>query len=201
MHSVLRRLTTPQRIQDFLDTLPINFEPSGDTCMSPQRVLETGVAHCIEGALLAVHALELHGQEAWLMDLRAIEPDFDHVVAVFKQRGRYGAISKTNHAVLRYREPVYHTPRELAYSFFHEYFTDDGKKTLREYSDLISLQRFAKRNWPTSDEDLWYIAEYVDLARHYPFLLARQKLRTASPLEIAAGKLTEWKPNGKRNIV
>jgi hypothetical protein len=192
---LLDRLSTPNRIQDYLDKLPINFEPKGDTCQSPKQVFESGVAHCIEGALVAACAMQWHGQPPLVMDLRAIDPDFDHVMALFRWRGRYGAISKTNHAVLRFREPIYKTVRELALSCFHEYFLNNGQKTLREYSDAIDLSRFDGRHWQTADKDVWYIAEYIDRAKHYPFLLRNQarQLRKASNMEIRAGKLTEWK--------
>lgn len=191
---LLGKLNTPNRIQDYLDKLPVNFEPDGDTCMSPKLVLETSRAHCIEGALLAACALQWHGQKPLVIDLRAVSPDFDHVMALFRWHGRYGAISKTNHAVLRFREPIYKTVRELALSCFHEYFTDNGRKTLREYTGAVNLSRFDKRGWQTAEQDVWYIAEYIDRAKHYPFLLRNQarQLRLASPLEIKAGQLTEW---------
>lgn len=191
---LLRKLNTPTRIQDFLDRLPINFEPQGDTCKSPKQVFDTGTAHCIEGALLAACALQWHGHQPLVMDLRAVSPDFDHVMALFTWHGRYGAISKTNHAVLRFREPIYKTVRELALSCFHEYFTDTGRKTLREYSGAINLARFNRRGWQTAEQDVWYLAEHIDLAKHHPFLLRNQarQLRLASALEIKAGQITEW---------
>jgi hypothetical protein len=198
---LLNRLNSPSRIQDFLDKLPINFEPNGDTCKSPKQVLETGTAHCIEGALLAACVLQRQGEAPLVLDLRVISPDFDHVMALFTSHGRYGAISKTNHAVLRFREPIYKTVRELALSCFHEYFTDNGQKTLREYSGAINLARFNRRGWETADKDVWYIAEYIDLAKHYPFLRRGQSrtLRRASQIEIKAGQLTEWQQRRRKN--
>ena len=132
---VFKKHSTPAKIQDYINSIPINYEKSGETCMSPRLVLEKRLAHCMEGAMLAAAILEYHGHKPLVMDLRTIKPhDNDHVVALFKERGKWGAISKTNHAVLRYREPVYLTVRELAMSYFHEYFLDNGLKTLREYS-------------------------------------------------------------------
>jgi hypothetical protein len=96
----------------------------------------------MEGALLAAAILEFHGQKPLLMDLRSASEDLDHVVALFRQFGCWGAISKTNHAVLRYREPIYKTVRELAMSYFHEYFLDNGKKTLRAYSIPVDVRFF-----------------------------------------------------------
>jgi hypothetical protein len=192
---LFKKLNTPQKIQDYLNSLPFNFEKSGDTCMSPRRVVETKTAHCMEGAMFAAATLEFHGRKPLLLDLRATyRPyDYDHVVAVFKQFDCYGAISKTNHAVLRYREPIYKTLRELALSFFHEYFLDTGHKTLREYSDFLDLSRFNALNWRTTEKDLFEIPEFLDKIKHHKILLPQQikNLRKADKIEIDAGKLTE----------
>jgi hypothetical protein len=101
---LLKRLSSPVKIQDYLDTLK---REDSESYMSPRRVIRAKSAHCMEGALFAAAALEFHGQPPLLMDLRADDPDVDHVVTLFKQFGHWGCISKTNHAVLRYREPVY----------------------------------------------------------------------------------------------
>src|SRR3989344_1742309 len=118
---MLKALNTPRKIQDFLNKIPINFEEKGDTCFSPKMVLKKWKAHCIEGAMLAAVALRLNGKKPLVVDLTSVPEDFDHVICVFKEDGCWGAISKTNHAVLRYREPVYKNIRELVMSFFHEY--------------------------------------------------------------------------------
>src|SRR3989344_3997414 len=106
---ILKKLSAPGKIQDFLDALPLNHEKEGDTYMSPRRVLREKKAHCIEGALLAAAALSLQGRSALIMDLTSARGDDDHVIALFKENGYWGAISKTNHAVLRYRDPIYRT--------------------------------------------------------------------------------------------
>lgn len=198
--AVFRKLDTPQRIQDFLDRLPANFEEHGDTCMSPRRVLRERKAHCIEGALLAAAALWLAGDKPLLLDLRSVHPDFDHVVALFRRNGGWGAISKTNHAVLRYREPVYRTVRELAMSYFHEYFLDDGRKTLRSYSDPFDLSKLKDRSWLTSEKDIWDVATALDDSPHVNILGKGQvrQLRRAHPVEIAAGKLVQWRRRSGR---
>jgi len=190
-----RRFKTPKEVQDFLNTLPINFERQGETCFSPRQVLSKRTCHCMEGAMLAALALRLQGHKPLVMDLKSVWHDDDHVVALFKKRGLWGAISKTNHAVLRYREPIYKTLRELAMSYFHEYFTNDGVKTLRSYSRPVNLARFDKQGWVTSATNLWYIPRFLDKVKHYP-LLSREmvkNLRRADKIEITAGKLVEWK--------
>ena len=192
------RLNTPAKIQDFLNSIPINFESDGhDTIKSPAMVMRAGNAHCFEGALLGAYILSLHGYRSLLMNLSAADPDFDHVIAPFKQNGLWGALSKTNHAVLRYREPVYKTIRELAMSYFHEYFTDNGIKTLRCYSQPLNLNIF-EADWATSDIDLWGIDEALDKVKYYDIAPRKvlKKLRRADVLERQAGKLVEW---GRRN--
>ncbi|TAN54208.1 MAG: hypothetical protein EPN19_07255, partial [Betaproteobacteria bacterium] len=138
--AILRRLDTPAKIQRFLNGLKQNFEPDGDTCYSVRTVLKQRRAHCIEGATLAACALWIHGEPPLLMDLQAVR-DFDHVVAVFRRRGRWGAISKTNGLALRWRDPVYRSLRELAMSYFHEYYNKRHEKTLRTYSRPFDLRR------------------------------------------------------------
>ena len=193
---IFTKLKTPEKVQDFLESIPINFEPDGDTCISPRRVLREGRAHCIEGAMLAAAAFMVHGEKPLLFDLRSAPHDHDHVVALFKKYGRWGAVSKTNHAVLRYREPVYMTLRELALSYFHEYFTDDGKKTMREFSTRpFDLSTYISRGWMTSEEDVWYVPEDLDDAPHESILQHGQArtLRLADPIEIEVGKSVVWK--------
>ncbi len=190
-----RRLSTPARIQDYLDTLPFNLEKAGLTFYSPRVVLREGKAHCIEAACLAAFALWYHGSEPLILDLRSLRYDFDHVVTLFKRNGYWGALSKTNHGVLRYRDPVYRTVRELALSYFHEYFlTTTGRKTLREYSRPMNLKRFGT-SWVTSEESLIDIAEALDLSRHYPLVpgVNARQLRTASDIERQTGSIPEWR--------
>jgi len=196
--NTLKKLNTPKKIQDFLNKLKINFEEKGETCMSPRMVLKTKKAHCIEGAMFAALALRIQGEKPLLVDLRTTKDDFDHVLAVFKKNGRWGAITKTNHAVLRYREPVYKNIRELVMSYFHEYFLNkNGKKTLRDYSLPIDLSKFDKKGWTTDTKDLWYIDSHLDKVKHFSILDRKQiaSLRKADKIEIKAGKIVEWKKN------
>lgn len=195
-YRTLRGLRSPARVQDFLETLAFNFCSSGDTCFSPRTVLERGTAHCMEGAMLAALALRLQGRRPLILDLEAAPHDDDHVVALFLDHGKWGAISKTNHGVLRYREPIYHSVRELAASYFHEYFDASGRKTLEAYSRPVDLSRFDRRGWMTSTDDVWFIPEYLTTIPHTPLLPATQKrkLRRADPVEIAAGSITAHEP-------
>ena len=201
-YKILKRLSTPQKIQDFLDELPINYEKRGETCMSPRRVLQEKKAHCIEGAFLAGAALMIQEKKPLLVNLRVVRQngDNDHAIIIFKQNGRWGAISKTNHPVLRFRDPIYHTPRELVFSYFHEYFlSSNGKKTLRGYSRPINLKRFGTK-WITTKDDLWDIAEIIYDIPHTAFIPkgSERAIRPASPLERIASNVTDWSKKSPR---
>lgn len=196
---IFQSFNSPRKIQDFLETIPINFEKGGETCYSPRKVLENNKAHCFEGALFAAAALMFHREKPLLLDLVSAHNDYDHVVALFRDRGCWGAISKTNHGVLRYREPIYKNIREIALSYFHEYFLDSGQKTLRTFSKPFNLSRFNSQGWVTARKDLWYLVEALDNSPHQTILNKSQirKLRPADPIEIKIGKVIEWIPGKK----
>lgn len=196
---IFKKLSTPVKIQDFLDTLPRNCEKGGDTLMSPRRVLRERKAHCIEGAFLAAAALWFHGEEPLVINLRATKDDYDHALALYRRHGRWGAISKTNHVGLRWRDPVYKDIRELAMSYFHEYLHDDHRKTLRAYSRIVDLSRFGEE-WITSEEDLFDISGAIQDFRHFP-VAPRSNLRLVRPIdrmERLANELVEWEKSDPR---
>jgi hypothetical protein len=191
----LLRLSTPEKIQDFLDRLPANLEEKGETHLSVRRVLRERTALCIEGALLAAAALVLQGEPPLIMDLVARKPDVDHVVALYRYKGYWGAISKTNHPVLRYRDPIYRSPREVALSYFHEYFLDStGEKTLKTYSRPLNLSTQGER-WLIAEDDVWELDKALRKLPHYALVppSARRRLRPASRFERSATAVTEWK--------
>ena len=191
----LKKLSTPSKIQDFLNSLTINFEEKGDSCMSPRQVLREKKAHCIEGALLAAVALRLQGHRPLIVDMMASRDDDDHVIAVFKKENRWGAITKSNHASLRYREPVYRDIRELVLSFFHEYFLNsNGKKTLRSFSQPVDLRRFDKQGWMTFEDNVWFIPEYLTQIRHEKILTPNlvRGLRKVDPIELKTGEIVDY---------
>lgn len=197
---IFERLNTPQKIQDYLDTLPINFEKHGETYMSPRRMLAAKTAHCFEGALFAAAALAFHGQKPLLLDFQTIPRDEEHVVALFKQNGYWGAISKTNHAILRYRDPVYASVREIAMTYFHEYGMVDGTKSLRTYSAPFDLSRFSPEKWVTPGEDLFWLVDTLDASRHFPIIPKKNRasIRKISRIERRILYIEEWTSQGKR---
>lgn len=191
--AVLRRLDNPHKVQAFLYKLGQNFEVDGETCRSVREVLRTRRAHCIEGAMLAACAMWVHGKPPLLLDMRAVR-DFDHVVALFRHHGCWGAISKTNGIFLRWRDPVYRSLRELAMSYFHEYANRRDHKTLREYSLPYDLRRIDPRIWVTGEKHAWHVAEELDRLRHFK-LMAGRHLRAVTrrdPFERRAGVLMQY---------
>ena len=182
---ILGRLKTPQKVQLFLDEeVAYNKEPRGETCGSLRRVLRERVAHCFEGALFAASALRFHGRPPLVLQMRA-ERDDDHVLALFRERpgaGAWGAVAKSNYAGLRFRAPVYRSLRELAMSYFEQYYNLRAFKSLRSYCRPVDLSRFDARGWETSDEDLWYVSDFLALRTYRPLVTSAQ-VRLLGPLD------------------
>lgn len=197
--SILQKLNTPIKIQDWLDAVPLNYEKGGETYMSPRLALKENKMHCLEGALVAALCLALHGEEPLLLDLKAPK-DVDHVVALYKRNGYWGAISKTNHAALRFRDPVYKTIRELALSYFNEYFDNDtGKKTLRSFAGPYNLKKLGT-DWVTTEEHLFSLPYVLDALPHKQIFPKKNErfIRPADKMEVRAGRLIEWEKEDKR---
>ena len=198
--ATLRRLRTPEKIQAFLYGLKQNFEMQGETCNSVRTVLKLRRAHCIEGAMLAACALWIHGEPPLLLDLQAVR-DFDHVVALFRRNGRWGAISKTNGIGLRWRDPVYKTLRELAMSYLHEYYNNSHHKTLRTYSVPYDLRRLKPSEWVTAEDGAWDLVDHLEATRHHDLMSGKQvrSLIRRDPFERAVGNLLQYRrPKAKK---
>ena len=181
----LKTLSDADKIQGFLDT--VDYNPKYE-CKSPRWVIKKRSAHCFEGALFAAAVLQFNGYKPLLVDMRS-QNDDDHVLAVFKEGGYWGAIGKSNFTTLRYREPVYRNLRELIMSYFDFYFNMNGYKSLRSYSTPLDLTAYNKLNWATTDDDLEYIGDKLDKIRHYPVISSDmiKKLKIASDVVVKAG--------------
>ena len=192
--AALKQLDAPQKIQVFLNAIPINHELNGETILSVREVLRQRRAHCIEGAFVAACALWIQGDSPLLVHLDCDLSDYPHVIAVFKRRGCWGAISKTNGAPLRYRDPVYRTLRELVMSYFHEYFNKKYQKTLRSYSATFDLRQVDPALWVTSEEACNEIHNRLVKARHYTLISAAQQrlLAQRDTFERKASKLVQY---------
>ena len=166
----LRALASPVGIQKALDAMPYHV---ATTAWSPRRVLREGTAHCLEGAIFAAAALRTLGFPPLLLDLEAVQ-DSDHVIAVYRLRGHWGAIAKSNFSGLRFREPVYRSVRELVMSYFESYINLRGERTLRAYSPPVDLGRFDRTHpgWMTAADDVWWIPEHLVDVPHTRLLTA-----------------------------
>lgn len=160
--ALLRRLRSPGDVQSWLDSIPYSTD---DRYRCPRSVMEDRRAHCFDGAVFAAAALELQGVRPTLVDLRA-QRDDDHVLAVFRVDGCWGAVAKSNFVGLRYRDPIYRTLRELALSYFDGYFNLDRLHSLRSVSRPVSLRPFDPKNWRTQDAAMELIAQRLDSIRH-----------------------------------
>ena len=167
----LRGLKTPTGVQRFLDDLPYNLKFDA---RSPKKVLQDGTASCLDGGIFAAAALRVLGFPPLVFDLEA-EQDTDHVVAIFKVRGHWGAVAKSNFTGCRYREPVYRSLRELAMSYFNIYFNLRFERTLRRYSHPVNLARFDHLKWMTTDKPIWFIAEHLCEIPHISLLTPRME--------------------------
>jgi len=169
----LRSLKDPYGIQRFLDDMPYHI---ADTAWSPRRVLREGTAHCLEGAIFAAAALRANGLPPLLLDLEA-EHDTDHVLAVYRVNGHWGAVAKSNFAGCRYREPVHRSLRELAMTYFNLYFNLRRERTLRTFSRPVNLARFDHLQWMTTEKPIWFIVDYLFEIHHYKLLRPRMGKR------------------------
>ena len=190
--AILSKLATPAKIQDYIDRLSYNLEEKGVTYHSPRMVMRLKKADCIEAAVFAAAALRFHGRPPLLIDLTASRDDSDHVLAVFRQKGRWGAIGKSKYAFFTFREPVYRTLEELALSYFDLYFNVRGKKTMRSFSSRpLDLSVFDKKGWMTTEKPVRYIATMLDRIPHKKLLPkgVAATLRKVTKLDKEAGEI------------
>jgi len=170
----MKRFKDPPEIQRFLDKL--KYRRVGGA-RSPRIVEQTKTANCFDGAVYAAAALETLGYSPLIVDLEAKDDD-DHVIAVYRSHG-WGAIAKSNTTILRSREPVYRSIRELVMTYFDLYFNTAGYKSLRRYSSPVNLKRFDMLSWRTTEKPLDEIEDHLYKVRHYP-MISRQMERELS---------------------
>ncbi|EKX38224.1 hypothetical protein GUITHDRAFT_115567 [Guillardia theta CCMP2712] len=190
-------LNTPEKVQDYLDSIPMNHEVDKDVSLSALECVRQNHAHCLEGALLGAYILSLHGFPAQLLDLRASKWDDDHVVTPFQRNGLWGCLSVSNHSSLRFRNSVYNSIRELVMSYFDDYMNGEGKRTLRCYSKPMDLKQFGD-DWlyQRGDEGSRGIAYAIDQVPHYRIFRDSKNKSTLRPADEFMLKTTvdqrEW---------
>jgi len=187
--SLLAGLTSPAKIQAFLDATPYS---ASDENRCPRRVIQDRLAHCLDGGLFAAAALSRLGYPALIVDLLP-EPklDDDHVLAVFTSHGFFGAVAKSNFSGLRFREPVFRSLRELVMSYFEDFFNVDGLKTLRGYTRPLHLSTYERMNWEVNDKAADAIEKRLKKLRPIPVLAdgMASDLSPADVLSYQAGML------------
>ncbi len=166
----LRKLSSPAAIQEFLDRLPYVAE---ERDRSPLAVLQDRQCHCLDGGIFAALALRRLDRPCIILDLQP-DPgaDDDHVLALFRQAGRWGAIAKSNYAGLRFREPVYASLRELAMTYF-EWYTDlERNKTLRYYTRPLDLARLDRFDWMWDEAGIRQVSRRLYRLKPVPLIPA-----------------------------
>jgi hypothetical protein len=176
---VMAQLTTPSRIQAFLDEFPYSVESS---YRCPLRVFRERIAHCFDGALFAAAALRRLGYPPLVLNMLPNDRDDDHILALYRRDRYWGAVAKSNFVGLRFREPIYRTLRELVMSYFEQFYNVEREKTLRSYTVPLNLKAFDRFNWMTSDEPLERIGHRLDEIRKVR-VLTRRMIPGLSPID------------------
>ncbi len=176
---LIASLTTPFKIQTFLDEVSYSGE---ERYRAPLTFLRDRTGHCFDGAVFAAALLRRLGGTPLLIDMLPSGRDDDHMLALYKRNGHWGAVAKSNFSGLRFREPVYRTLRELAMSYFEDYFNAAGEKTMRGYTAPLNLSTFDKHNWLSDDRTMDKIADRLGEIRQYKVLTPRM-VRNLSPTD------------------
>jgi hypothetical protein len=182
--ATLDGLDTPPKVQEFVDGLTYSGE---DVYRSPRTVLRERTACCFDGAVFAAAALQRAGYPPLLLDLQAVRDD-DHVIALYRKNGHWGAVAKSHFMGLRNRMPVYRTLRELAISYFEAYYNADREMTLRRYSTPFDLDRSPVKGWRFEDSAMDTLADLLDRRKHYE-ILARGIVRGLDRLDPLSSRM------------
>jgi hypothetical protein len=176
---LLRGLDSPPRIQAFLDEAAYSTDK---TYRCPLRVLRERRAHCFDGAVFGAAALSRIGHPPLIVDMFSNGRDDEHLLAVYKVDGHWGAVAKSNFVGLRFREPVYRGVRELVMSYFEQYYNTAGEKTLRAYTRPLNLNTFYRQEWMAQNEAMDLIAARTDELQRIP-LITRKMAARLSPVD------------------
>lgn len=188
--NLLRRLNTPERLQNFIDEIPYHYQGEDEVTYSPRLVMSKNQSDCLEGAIFAAAVFRFHGERPLVMNLEAVRDD-SHCIALFERHGCWGAIGKSKYTGLTFREPIHRTLRELALSYVEGYFNFDGEKTLRGYSKPFDLSRFDNTGWMTTEKDITEMGLKISNIPYTILLTPKQTrgLRAVVPLMLRAGEL------------
>ena len=171
---VIRRLTTPARVQAFLNALPYNTEPPPDpaTLRTFRGVVRTHTAHCLEAALFTAVVMEQHGLPPLVMSLESID-GLDHVLFVYRRRGRWGSVARSRDPGLHGRLPVFRTLRQLALTYVDPYIDKTG--CVKGYG-AVDLRVLDPYDWRLSDGNVWKVERLLFEIPHRPIRVARARV-------------------------
>jgi hypothetical protein len=163
---LVRRLSTPARVQRYLNALPYNTEPppGGPTLRSFREVVRAGTAHCLESAVAAAVILESHGYPPLLLSFESID-ELDHVLFVYREHGRWGSVARSRDPGLHGRRPVFRTARALALSYVDPYIDFTGRITGYAVVDLRVLGDY---DWRLSEKNIWKVERMLLEHPHRP---------------------------------
>jgi hypothetical protein len=153
---LIARLRTPLDVQRYLNRLPYNTEPppAGATLRSFRGVVRHGCAHCLEAALFATVVLEQHGYPPLVLSFESID-ELDHVIFVYRKRGRWGSVARSRDPGLHGRLPVFATPRALALSYVDPYVDYTGRVT--GYAVVNVAKEMGDYDWRLADTNIWKV--------------------------------------------
>jgi hypothetical protein len=171
--ALIRRLATPRDVQQFLNGLPYNTEPHGDTLRSFRQVVRHRTAHCLEAALFAACVLEQHGYRPLLLGLESIDL-LDHVIFVYRYRGRWGSVARSRDPGLHGRKPVFRSPRALAESYCDPYVDLTGM--VKGYS-VVDLKVMGGYDWRFSPRNVWAVENMLLKLPQLPIKRSRARVR------------------------
>jgi hypothetical protein len=188
IHELAKKLKTPRAVQTYLRGLPYNSELNGETLRSAAQAAQVGIIHCLEAALLAAAVLELHGYPPLVLSFES-QDGLDHVIYIFKQNNRWGAIARSRDEGLHGRAPVYRSLRDLAWSYFDPYIDLKGRMTAYQNANLDQ----SGTNWRASTKNLWKLERYLLELPHRPLVSSQKRYQRIRDMYVARGAMPRQK--------
>jgi len=167
-----RKLKTPRQVQAYLHSLPYNRERNGETLSSAETALRRGRLHCFEAAFVAAAVLEHHGYPPLVVSFDSHD-DLDHVIYVFKEKNRWGAVARSRDEGLHGRPARYRSLRDLVWSYYDPYVDKSGK--IKGYQ-LAHLDDCGA-DWRASKRNVWKAEQYLIDLKHRPLKSSKARYK------------------------
>ncbi len=187
---LIARLRTPLDVQRWLNRLPYNTERRGETLRGFREVARRRIAHCLEAVLFAACVLEQHGYPPLVMSFESSDY-LDHVLFIYRSRGRWGSIARSRDPGLHGRKAAFRSPRALALSYFDPYIDYTGSITGYVVIDLRALGSF---DWRFSRRNVWTVERFLIKAKHKKIKGSRARIRRFRERYVAYVKQHGKKP-------